>query len=135
MGEEILYLFLLLWHHNVVKVPMLRIALVVSFFLPVACEVRNALAAPAHPCGKTTHSDSSPGRDLPCCLSAYLDRAAVRDAQGSPHVELAAIPAMLTAGPLLDVSCPSTTAFRAVDAPEHAPPPRELYLLKASFLI
>ena len=114
---------------------ILRIAVVLSFLVPLMCEVGNALAAPMHPCGKTTHSEPSPSQDLPCCLSALLQRSAVRSPQVSLGFDQAASPAVLTPDPLVDVSCTVSVIARTADTPEHAPPPRELYTINASFLI
>ena len=118
-----------------VQMRIVRVALVVAFFLPVACEVGNALATPMHPCGKATHSDPLPDRNLPCCLSALLDRSAVRSLQISPNIELAASPLIVALVPPLDLVGPSVVIARTANVREHSPPPRELYTIHLSLLI
>ena len=114
---------------------IVRVALVLAFFLPVACEVGNALATPMHPCGKTTHSEPIPDRNLPCCLSALLDRSAVRSPQIFPNIDLAVSPAVLAHVPPLDLVGPSAVIARTARVREHSPPPRELYTIHLSLLI
>ncbi len=104
--------------------------LVLSFFVPLGCELANALSTPAQHC-KASQPEPSRDQKMACCFLVSLEAPAWEGPRRSESETVAAPPPAATVfmGPLVRSSSEGN--------PHKSPhiPPARLYVLHTSFLI
>ena len=107
--------------------------LVLSFFAPIVCAVESAWAASSETCGQMNHTSQPTPVAAPCCLTAAIERPALREGTRPDADSAKASPAHATA--LLMGEPNGNERVAESPIPMGAPSPPHLYVLHAAFLI
>ena len=113
---------------------LIAVVVVLSLFVPLACELQSALSVPMPACEQSQPAPSKAPNSA-CCLLASLDRPVVKDLRQSNATLSAAVEAL----PPQALFALGTTARPSFFINNHEPTyhasPPKLYVLHAAFLI